>query len=155
MIPFTTHTRAAVVTLALLLAAPASAQTPAPIQVQETNIAGVVAELTECRREDGVLNIRVRFRNNSDQDVGLYVVDTGKFNAHYLTAGTKKYFILRDTEKTALANATDGGGNVRASMKKGGTFIWWAKFPAPPPEVKKVSYFTPVTGPFDNVPIQD
>src|SRR5208283_3906195 len=48
----------------------AYAQTPAAqpsnvIQTQDANAEGVVAELTECRRSEGVLTIKVRFRNTS------------------------------------------------------------------------------------------
>ena len=37
----------------------------APLQTQEINTAGVIAELTECRRSEGVLSIRIRFRNTT------------------------------------------------------------------------------------------
>jgi hypothetical protein len=38
---------------------------------------------------------------------------------------------------------------------KGESYVWWAKYPAPPAEQKKISYFTPITHLFDNVPITD
>ena len=37
----------------------------------------------------------------------------------------------------------------------GGSYIWWAKYPAPPTAIKKISYYTPITPPFDDVPITE
>lgn len=148
------------VVLAILVAGPwcvepTFAQPSQPIQSLESSVAGVVADLVEAKREDGVLTIRVRFRNASDKDVRLIAVKDRQFDAYYVTAGTKKYLVLRDTEKTPLAPAADGFGYVNASIPKGGSWTWWAKYPAPPADVKKLSYFTPLTPPFDNVPIKD
>jgi hypothetical protein len=33
--------------------------------------------------------------------------------------------------------------------------VWYAKYPAPPAEVKKVSYYTRATPPFEDVPVSD
>lgn len=133
---------------------PATAQT-APVQTQEANAAGVVAELMECKREDGVLTVRVRFRNTGDKAAELHLIENRNYDAYYVTAGTKKYFVLRDTEKNPLAPAASGFGSLSANLAKGDLYHWWAKYPAPPADVKKISYFTPLTPPFDNVPIKD
>jgi hypothetical protein len=141
-----------------LKAAPAVAQTVNPLQSQEANTAGIIAELIECKREAGVLTIRLRLRNTTDKKVSLYLIggDQGhKYDAYYVTAENKKYFILRDSEKNALATHPGLGGNVVVHLDKGDAYVWWAKYPAPPAEVKKVSYYTPLAPPFDNVPIND
>lgn len=143
---------------ALAGAAPGAAQTPpgpAVLASQETNQPGVVAELIECKRKDGVLTVKVRFRNGSAADVAFYLFGGGKYDEQYVTAGSKKYFILRDTEKTPLAPGTDGGGNVRVSLPPGGTWTWWAKYPAPPPEVSEIAYFMSIGPPFEDVPVTD
>src|SRR5689334_24701351 len=45
-------------------APPAAAAAPAgTLKNGDTNISGVVAEVTECARKDGVLSIKVRLRN--------------------------------------------------------------------------------------------
>lgn len=132
----------------------ATAQTP-PVQTQEANAAGVVAELMECKREDGVLTVRVRFRNTGDKAVELHLIENRNYDAYYVTAGTKKYFVLRDTEKNPLAPSASGFGSLGANLAKGDIYNWWAKYPAPPADVKKISYYTPLTPPFDNVPIKD
>jgi hypothetical protein len=48
---------------------PAVAQTtPAtkPLATREMDVEGIVAEVIESDRKDGVLTVRVRFRNNGD-----------------------------------------------------------------------------------------
>jgi len=135
------------------LMSPAVAQT-APIQTQETNYSGVTAELIECRRKDGVLTIRLRLRNTSDKDASFNMVGAN-YDVYYVTGGTKKYFILRDTEKSPLATARDVHGQVNARLPKGGTYVFWAKYPAPPADVKKINYVTPLGSPFEDVPITD
>lgn len=137
----------------LLFSSPTLAQPP--IQSQDSNVAGIVAEITECKRQDGVLTVRVRLRNTGDKDVRVGLISSRNYDSYYVTAGGKKYFILRDSEKTPLAPQGDGFGNLSASVAKGASYVWWAKFPAPPADVKKISYFTPITPPFDNVPITD
>lgn len=134
----------------------AVAQAVNPIQSQDTHTTGIIAELIECKREDGVMTIRLRLRNTTDNAVDITLINARNYDAYYVTAGNKKYFVLRDSEKQTLTPQTEGGsGEIRVKLAKGGTYVWWAKYPAPPADVKKVSYYTPLTPPFDNVPIKD
>lgn len=133
----------------------AGAAQPAGRLAGETNVAGVVAEVVEARRKDGVLTIQVRYRNTSDKPLTFYPLSGAKFDAYYVTAEDKKYLVLRDEENRPLAPQVNPGGNVFASLQPGASFIWWAKYPAPPAAVKKISYYTPLTPPFDDVPITD
>jgi hypothetical protein len=135
-----------------------AAQQAGVIQTQETTTPGVVAELTECRRQEGVLTIKVRFRNTSNKASNLtltrYMVDdNGRF---YVTAGNKKYFILKDSENTVLSsNSVSESGTIELKLEPGRTFLWWAKYPAPSADVKKINMMMPVTPPFEDVPITD
>jgi len=153
------HTPLIAVLLGLLVAVLAARVGPAhaadAVQKQDTNVSGVVAELVECKREDGQLTIKMRLVNTGDKEASVYAIASRNFDAYYLTAASKKYFILRDSEKTPLAPQADSGGSVHTRIPKGGSWTWWAKYPAPPADVKKLSYFTPLTAPFDNVPIKD
>jgi len=115
------------------------------IQSQETSVSGVTIEIIEMRRKEGVLTIRLRGVNSSSADKNLRGM-----HASYVTAGKQKYLVLRDTAGYALAD-----NDWFDDVPKGGTKIWWAKFPAPGPEVKKVNFFTPYTPPFEDVPITD
>lgn len=124
---------------------------PPVIQTQETNISGVVAELIECARNEGVLTVKVRFRNSGDQPVRLYAeTHHGEYREFSVTASGKKYFVLKDTEGAPLAPKY-----LDANLAKGQTYLWWAKFPAPPTDVKKVDVIIPGVLPFENVPISD
>ena len=138
-------------------AAPPAAQVSDVIQTQDANVDGVVAELTQCRRSEGVLTIKVRFRNTSDKpgkvtfnSWGTSGPDNAKF---YVTAGNKKYFMLADSDGTVLS--TNNGNGVAADIAPGKTFLWWAKYPAPPAEAKKINFIMPVASPFEDVPITD
>ena len=143
----------------VLSSAPSSAQAPpAPGEVlasQDTNVAGVVGEIVECKRKEGVLTIKLRFRNTGAQAASFYMIEGGNYDAQYVTAGSKKYFVLRDSEKVPLAPQPNPGGNISVSLAPEATWTWWAKYPAPPAEVKSVSYFTSVAPPFEDISITD
>jgi hypothetical protein len=133
------------------VAAPSPAASAGVIQTQETNTQGVVAELTECKRKDGVLTVKLGFRNTSSATVTFYTSRLDDYDKVYVAADNKKYFILRDSEKEPLSGKTDG--NV--SLNPGQSWHWWAKFAAPPATVKSINLLTPVASPFDDVPISD
>lgn len=140
------------------LPAPSAAEQSSVIQTQDTNVEGVVGELTECQRSEGVLTVKVRFRNTSSKPGSLTFThwnasgqDNPKF---YVTAGDKKYFMLADSDGTVLSSNGTGNG-VAADLDAGKTYLWWAKYPAPSAEAKKINFMTPLTAPFEDVPITD
>jgi hypothetical protein len=124
-------------------------------RVRETNVAGVVAEFTECKRKDGVLTVQIRLRNTGTKPVTLYPVTNGNYDAYYVIAEDKKYFVLRDENKTPLSPTVNPSGSIYVSLAPEGTWLWWAKYPAPPAAVKAINYITSVAGPFDDIPISD
>ena len=141
---------------ALILAlggSPALAQVAA-IQSQDINQPGFVADLIEAKRSDGVLSVKVRLKNTGTKAAGVKIYDHSKIEAFYVQAGGKKYFALRDTEKVPLA-VGESNENFGASVAPGATFTWWAKYPAPPANVKKFNFYWPLSAPFDDVPITD
>ena len=140
-------------TLVLTLGIPAlSRAQPKAIATVETNMKAT-GEIYECKRKQGVLTIKVRFRaagGKTEIDLPYettYVVDV---------ASGKKYFILRDTDKAPLATTSQFvNDRIRESIPAGGTFNAWWKFPAPPPATKKISFFLPKSEPAEDVPITD
>jgi hypothetical protein len=136
---------------------PAAAATGAVIQRQETNATGIVAELTDCSRKDGVLSIKVRLHNTSAAIATFTVFEgNGDLPKFYVTAENKKYFILTDSEKAPLTTQMDAGYPwLRVKIAPGGSYQWWARYPAPPPSVKALAFYTAWTPPFDDVPITD
>jgi hypothetical protein len=138
-------------------AAPPAAEQAGVIQTQETNTGGMVGELTECRRHEGVLTIKLRFRNTTNKRADLKLTaynDRGDFEKFYVTAGAKKLFILKDTEGIYLSSLSASNGVVLA-LEPGQTSLWWAKYPAPSPDVKKINLITPVAPPFEDILITD
>ena len=136
-------------------AAPAgSAAAPAPatvLQVQEVNAPGLLAELTEVTRKDGVLTVKIRFRNTGS-DVVHHSFEThhGRYELFYVTAGSQKYFVLKDSEGEPLAPKY-----LSVDLDPGATSTWWAKFPAPPGSETSIDLVIPDAPPFEDVPITD
>ena len=126
-----------------------------PSAARETNIAGVVAELVDCKRKDGVLTVQIRLRNTGEAPARFYVVQNRNFDAFYVTAEDKKYLVLRDEDGTPLMPAADGSGGIIVTLQPQGTWLWWAKYPAPPADVKSITYITALTGPVDGVPVSE
>ena len=153
------HTIAAVASAALVLglalgASSALAQV-ASIQSQDTNTPGFTADLIEAKRGDGVLSIKVRLTNTGKAASKVSIRDTRNYDKFYVQAEGKKYFVLRDTEKVPIAAAGDGSGTLDPKVAPGASFTWWAKYPAPPASVKKISFYWPLGAPFDDVPMTD
>lgn len=134
----------------LLLPSLALAQSKV-LATAETNMKAT-AELYECKRKQAVLTVKVRFKANADTKLEMahsqtYIVDEG--------AG-KKYEILRDSDKNAIATRSEHyGDRVLAYVKAGETFTAWWKFPAPPASTTHVTVFLPGCEPFEDVPITD
>jgi hypothetical protein len=143
--------------LAIAAAAwPAHAQAPKPLQVQETNVDGVNAELVEAVRKEGVLTIKVRFRNGGGQPARLGLIGTSSdVDKYYVVAGSTKFLPLKDSQRVPLMNAVDNHGFLNPEVKPAGSYLFWAKYPAPPAEAKKVNFYTPRTPPFEDIPITE
>ena len=144
--------------------APAPSAAPAPVaaaapsgalKTGDTNIAGVVADVTECSRKDGVLSVRVRFRSTVSEKKAFDLIDGRDYQKFYFTAANKKYFILKDSEGTYLTTEASPFGNLAVHLDPGGQYTWWAKFPAPPAEVKAITLYTPVSAPIEDVPVSN
>jgi len=118
---------------------------------------GLVMELTQCKLDGNMLSIRLRIRNTSTTDVKgwAFVENRVYIDQFYVLAANKKYLVLRDTDKVPLATpgTHDSGWALDVEVPANGTYTWYAKYPAPPPDVKKISFYTPYTLPFEDVPI--
>ena len=136
-----------------------SAASSGVIQSQDTSTPGVTGELIQCRRSDGVLSIKIRFHNTTGAGVNFYALAPNtSYDKYYLAAANKKYFILKDTDGEYLApgfNWDCGMSGVCEKLGPGQSNTWWAKFPAPSADVTKLDLFTPVTPPFEGIPITD
>lgn len=111
------------------------------------------AELYECKRKQGVLTVKVRFKATANTEIQLpydktYVIDVGS---------GKKYEVLRDSDRNVVATTSKytSGDEVKESILAGETFSAWWKFPAPPASTKKITFSLPNCEPFDDVAITD
>lgn len=142
--------------LAAMLAAvtPAVAQ-PKPLATRDLDVEGIVAEVIESDRKEGVLTVRVRFRNGGVKAVKLPLVDAQGYVHTYVVSGNTKYALLKDDTGKQVATPRDGGGWLEPTIKPKATWTWWGKFPAPPADRKAYSLYLRVGPPIDDIPIVD
>ena len=148
-----------VATMGMFCAAPlvqADDKAGKPLASRELDVEGIVAEVIESVRKDGVLTVRVRLRNTGQKAQKVLLVRGGEsYAAAYLSAKDTKYTLITDTSQRAVATPADGGGWVEPSIKPKASWNWWGKFPAPPPEVKSYTLYLKVGPPIEDVPIID
>jgi hypothetical protein len=119
---------------------------------------GVRAEVTELKRTSGdTVNLKFTLINESDKSMSFSYdfgenKQTGDFNSiagtHLIDAvGKKKYFVVRDTEGACVCSKDldDVKPKTRVTL--------FAKFPAPPADVEKITVVVPHFTPMDDVPI--
>lgn len=137
---------------------PAAAAAPAlPTQEHET---GAEVTLVEAKRTAGdSVTVKWRYRNTTGKDLKIAKGGTSWLDAYQLTGDAfvvdtvnkKKYLVITDAEKYPLASKHGDWQGV--TLTPGQTLSAWAKFPAPPAEVEKVSVTIPGVAPFEDVPI--
>lgn len=118
---------------------------------------GIRVEVVELKRTSGdTVNLKFAMINDSDQDMS-YGYDFGEGStsdygtvagAHLIdAAGKKKYFVVRDTENACLCSR--GLNSIKPKTRAN----LFAKFPAPPDDVQKITVVIPHFTPMEDVPI--
>jgi hypothetical protein len=146
--------------------APTSSTTPAAAPSAGTGIAsadgekpGTRVDVQELKRgSGGTVTLKMAFVNDSDKSMGFgynyadpdhEIRDHGSIGAVQLVdpVGKKKYFVARDSEGKCVCSTkiTDVEPHSRVSL--------WAKFPAPPDDVPRISIVIPHFQPLDDVTI--
>jgi hypothetical protein len=137
------------------------AASPAPVPSTMAALAsadgekqGLRVEVTELKRTSvGTLNLKFVMINDSDTKLELYKQDFGDDWATISGVtlvdekNKKKYFVVRDSEKKCLCSS--GLNNLPSKDR----INLWAKFPAPPEDVQKISVVAPHFQPMDDVSI--
>jgi hypothetical protein len=139
-----------------LFAGSATAQAPAaPLASQETNWAGITADLTEFRRKGNTLTAKLRFTVPAGGSRGQYEIAWPEVYLIDAAAG-KKYEVLKDDQGTYLA-ATRAGykEKIWGDIEPGQSATVWMKFPAPPADVKEIGLSLPSMAPFEDIAIQE
>ena len=141
---------------------PASAPAPAPATSQtlasgEWTAPGLRAEVTELKRTSGgTLTLKFTLVNDSGKTIQiadmtpLLDLNTGSYtvgSVHLIDpVGRKKYFVARDSENRCVCSQF-------GAIQPGQRANHWAKFPAPPDDVQRISVVLPTFSPMDDVPI--
>ena len=148
--------------LGVLIAAPAGAQSSpapspavgsAPLATADGEAPGTQVQVTKLKRSGDSVLLQFTIVNNSDADVALTNLSTPieykAADAVYLAdlAGKKKYEVVRDTDKKCLCSKGLEKVQAKSSVNL------WAKFPAPPDSVQKLSVVVPHYMPLDDVPV--
>ena len=158
--PETTTTAAPAATASTAAPAPAAAATTSSgIASADGEKPGIRVDVMELKRASGgTVTLKMAFVNDSDKALGFgydfadpdhQIGDHGSIGAVQLVdpVGKKKYFVARDSEGKCVCSTKvpDVAPHSRVSL--------WAKFPAPPDDVQKISIVIPHFQPLDDVTI--
>jgi len=137
-------------------AAPA---TPAGIATADGEKSGMKVVVQELKRTSGgTLSLKFTLVNGTDKSAGFgyEYVDPDHHIGDFATVGgvqlvdeanKKKYFVVRDSDKKCVCS------RGLHDVKEGESINLWARFPAPPDDVQKISVIIPHFSPMDDVPI--
>jgi len=143
----------AIVIGAGLLAQGAAAQeSVAPVKTIEGAEPGVRAEiLSLARSEGGLLTLRVAFVNDSGGEVrNKALPGSGNVEKFELIdyMNKRKYPVIMGSDGHCFCTSLNPFGSFGPGRK-----VFWAKFPAPPASVTRISVLLPEGEPIDGVPI--
>jgi hypothetical protein len=133
---------------------PAPAAAPSPIATADSETPGVQLQVTKLKRVGDSVMLQIVLINNSDSSYDPQKLDgsgAGRRNADGVflldLAGKKKYEVVRDSDQQCLCShdLQPMGAKSRLTV--------WAKFPAPPDNVKKLGVVAPHFLPMDDVPL--
>lgn len=125
------------------------------VQKADTEWDGVSVELTSVTRGDGdTITIKFKYTNSGSKaanitSLGQFSHDNIATHVYYVDGkNKKKYLVVKDSEGNAVAS-TLRYLVIEAGASRGG----WAKFPAPPTGVDKITVYLPGAPPFEGVTI--
>jgi hypothetical protein len=122
-----------------------AASPPAALASAEGEQPGLRVEIQELKRtEGGTVTLKLAFVNTG----GRTQFSVGNLDQVNLidAVGKKKYFVAEDTAGRCLCSRNVTlDANARANV--------WAKFPAPPEDVQKITVVVPSFPPLEGIPI--
>lgn len=136
-----------------------SVNAPAGIASADGETSGVKVVVQELKRTSGgTVSMKFSITNGSEKSVGSgyefadkdhEIIDHGSVGGVQLIdeGGKKKYFVVRDTDGKCVCSQ-----RIK-DVKPGETENFWARFPAPPDTVQKITVIVPHFQPMDDVPI--
>lgn len=116
---------------------------------------GEKLEITEVKRTSGdTVTLKLKITNTGSDELNLGTLGDGDWYNWNLAKvflldlpNKKKYFVLRDSEEQPLTS------KGKTKLKPGAQISLWAKFPAPPSGVEKITVEVPSAAPFEDLPI--
>lgn len=132
-----------------------TAKPEAATQKADTEWEGVSVELSPVTRGDGD-TITIKFKYTNSGAKAANVSQLGRFGGDSIAAhvyyvdgkNKKKYLVVKDAEGNAVAS------NLQyLDLQPGASRGGWAKFPAPPAGVDKISVYLPGAPPFEGIAI--
>lgn len=146
--------------------APASAPAPPPTSAPQpaatvsTNALatqgeypGIEVAIQELKRTSSTLTLKLVMANHSNQSFATYYY-FAETEGHSVDGihlidpvGKKKYFVVRDSDGACLCSR-----EIQA-VGPAGQSVLWAKFPAPPDDVQKMTVEIPHFPPLEDVPV--
>lgn len=137
------------------------AQPQPGLATQEHEVGGVDVVLLEVKRASGdTLTVRWQLRNKTQENKEL-TKGTGSWSDAYRLSldaylidprNKKKYLVLKDEKGNPIA-AKHEAKMKGIGLAPGQSLTTWAKFPAPPANVEKISVYLPGVQPFEDIPI--
>ena len=151
-------TASAVATTAAVAAGPATSDPAAGLTSSDGEQTGTRVIVNSLKRGPNMLTLRFTLRNDSSAPLetsgnhfggGGDYIDTRNVSGIFLTdaAAKKKYFVVADTDKHCLCSEHVDDVPAKAAV------TLWAQFPAPPPNVQKITVTVPHFQPLDDVAI--
>ena len=139
-------------------ASPATAAAASAVATTDGETPGTRIEVQELKRSSGgSVTLRFLLINNSDKPIDMHPYLSGDDTRRDTRSvagitlvdaiGKKKYFVLRDSEGACLCS------HAFEDLASSGRLSLWAKFPAPPDNVDKISVIVPHFAPMDDVPL--
>lgn len=139
-------------------ALPPAAATPVGIATADGEQSGVTLSVHELKRTSGdtvSLKFSITNASNESLDYGYNFGETNRTSDFASIGGAvlideankKKYFVVRDSEGQCVCS------RGLKDQDAGETRNLWARFPAPPEDVQKISVVIPHFSPMDDVPL--
>lgn len=128
--------------------------------VQEHEHAGIEVTIVELKRTGGdSVTLKWRYRNTSQAPQQLSKGGSSWYDVYRLSADSflvdpvnkKKYLVITDDKQIPLASKHGDWQGV--TLDAGQSINAWAKFPAPPADVQKVTVTISGVPPYEDVPI--
>lgn len=135
---------------------PASSPSDSPLATTEGDVPGLKIAINELKRTSNTVTLKFTVYNGTDKSFSSQgVFDGDDFHRYRHLGGVhlidtqskKKYFVVTDSDGKVLSS------NDFPDIAPRSQIMVWAKFPAPPDDVQKITVEIPHFVPLEDVPI--